>query len=103
MDWTKSPEEIDRLIRAAYPEPGAWTEVKLPQKTSTMKQLNNETIDSPAFEIRRLKVLKAHIDQGKLMLDHVQLEGKKPVSWKQFREGYPNHRIKGYQPPANNL
>ena len=39
---------------------------------------------------KRLKLLKAHLEEGKLILDEVQLEGKDPVSWKQFKEGYPN-------------
>ena len=28
IDWTKSPEEIERLIRASYPEPGAWAKIE---------------------------------------------------------------------------
>jgi len=37
---------------------------------------------------RRLKILKAHLEEAKLVLDEVQLEGKLPTSWKQFKEGY---------------
>jgi methionyl-tRNA formyltransferase len=80
IDWSKSPEEIDRLIRAAYPEPGAWTEIEL----GTM---NNEQ------RTKRLKVLKTHLENNELVLDLVQLEGKNPVSWKQFKEGYPEATI----------
>lgn len=64
----KTPEGAERLIRAMSPWPGAWT------------KLENQ---------KRLKLLKAHLEEGKLVLDEVQLEGKDPVSWKQFREGYP--------------
>jgi len=35
-----------------------------------------------------MKILKAHVDGEKLVVDEVQLEGKKPVSWKQFEEAY---------------
>lgn len=73
IDWTKTPEEIDRLIRAAYSEPGAWTEIK--------------------SKVMRLKILKAHLEKGKLVLDTVQLEGKNPVSWQQFMEGYPETKL----------
>lgn len=66
----KTPEEIERFIRAMYPWPGAWM------------RLENQ---------KRLKLLKAHLGEGKLVLDEVQLEGKDPVSWKQFKEGYPNY------------
>ena len=80
IDWSKSPEEIERLIRAAYSEPGAWTEVKL--------QITNYKLQT-----KRLKILKAHLEKGNLVLDEVQLEGKNPVSWAQFQEGYPEAKI----------
>jgi len=38
---------------------------------------------------KRLKILRAHLEGEKLVLDQVQLEGKKPVGFKQFCEGYP--------------
>ena len=42
---------------------------------------------------KRIKLLKAHIEDGKLVLDQVQLEGKNQVSWKQFKEGYPKAKF----------
>jgi methionyl-tRNA formyltransferase len=78
IDWSKSDVEIDRLIRASYPEPGAWTEIDLGFKNK---------------DVKRLKVLKAHLENNQLILDLVQLEGKNPVSWKQFQEGYPEAEI----------
>jgi len=54
------------------PWPGVWT------------KLENQ---------KRLKLLKAHLEEDKLILDEVQLEGKDPVSWKQFKEGYPNFTL----------
>ena len=67
-----SPEKIERLSRAMYPWPGIWT------------YLPNE---------KRLKILKCHLENGKLILDEVQLEGKNPVSWKQFEEAYPEIKL----------
>ncbi|HJY98183.1 MAG TPA: methionyl-tRNA formyltransferase [Patescibacteria group bacterium] len=66
------PAATERFVRAMGPWPGAWTWVKLSAK------------DEP----KRLKILKAHLENGKIILDEVQLEGKGPVSWKQFSEGY---------------
>lgn len=80
IDWTKSPVEIDHLIRAAYPEPGAWCFVKSP-------------ITNHKSQIKRLKILKAHLEKGKLVLDQVQLEGKNPVSWTQLKQGYPRVNV----------
>ena len=73
IDWTKSPEQIERLIRAAYPEPTAWTSVKIRPQSA---------------KIKKMKILKAHLENQKLVIDEVQLEGKNPVSWKQFQQGY---------------
>jgi len=70
IDFTihQSPVTVHNFIRAMNPWPGAWM------------RLENQ---------KRLKLLKAHLEEGKLVLDEVQLEGKDPVSWKQFKEGYP--------------
>lgn len=67
-----SPVNIDCFVRAMNPWPTAWTTVKPTPK-----------------ELKKLKILKTHISEKKLVLDEVQLEGKNPVSWKQFKEGYP--------------
>ena len=75
MDWSKPADYQERFIRAMFPWPGAWTKVKI----------NNQA--------KRLKILKAHLQKKKLVLDVVQLEGKKPVTWKQFLEGYPQAKI----------
>lgn len=61
------PVTINNFIHAMYPWPGAWT------------YLTNE---------KRLKLLKSHLEGDTLVLDEVQLEGKEPVSWKQFNEAY---------------
>lgn len=66
-----SAQSLEQFIRALDPWPGSWTYVhlnKVPQ---------------------RLKILKAHVEKNKLVLDQVQLEGKNPVSWEQFNKGYP--------------
>jgi methionyl-tRNA formyltransferase len=66
------PEEAEKFIRAMDPWPNAWTLIKGIGKQS-----------------KRLKILKAHLENEKLVLDEVQLEGKNPVSWKEFSAGYP--------------
>jgi methionyl-tRNA formyltransferase len=78
---------LERFIRAMQPWPVAWTHIQLKQKTKNQK-------------LRRLKILKAHLEKKPLItshkllvLDKVQLEGKKPVSWKQFKEGYPKAKL----------
>lgn len=69
----KPPEEAERFIRAMQPWPGAWTNVRI-SDTDT--------------KTRRLKIYSSRIEDGKLVLDEVQLEGKERVSWKLFSDGY---------------
>lgn len=71
-DYTQkpTPESIERFIRAMKPWPQTWTFVNIKN------------------EKKRLKLLDAHIEDGKLMLDTVHLEGKTETSWKQFSEAY---------------
>jgi methionyl-tRNA formyltransferase len=75
IDWAKPVDYQERFVRAMSPWPEAWTEIKINQET------------------KRLKILKAHLEEEKLVLDEVQLEGKNPVSFKQFQEGYPQVKI----------
>jgi len=77
LDWSKPAASLARQIRAFYPWPGAWTEIGV-------NQVNRDTELT-----KRLKILQAHLKNGRLVLDLVQLAGKKPVSGKQFQQGYP--------------
>lgn len=61
------PEDAERFIRAMSPWPSAWT----------------------LAEGKRIKLLKSHLEAGKLFLDEVQLEGKNPVKWREFETAYP--------------
>lgn len=79
-----TPANIYNLYRALNPWPGIWTFVKIGGKK----------------EEKRLKIVKTHLESiepdnqvtnkptNHLVIDEVQLEGKNPVSWKQFVEGY---------------
>jgi methionyl-tRNA formyltransferase len=70
IDWSKPPIYLERFIRAMSPWPGAWTEILINGLP------------------KRLKILKSHLENGKLIIDLVQLEGKNPVTFKQFSQGY---------------
>jgi len=63
---------IRQALLAFTPWPGLWTEVNIKGQK------------------KRLKILKVKLDPSAYCLvpDIVQLEGKTPVTWKQFLEGY---------------
>ena len=88
IDWQKPVDYQERFIRAMFPWPGAFTNVKLrmDNKQACFSKTQNG-------ELKRLKILKAHLENGKLILDQIQLEGKNPVTWKQFLEGYPQAKL----------
>lgn len=71
---------IERALRAFSPWPGIWTEVKV----------KNTKFKVQSIENKRLKILSCHMtpDTSCLVLDSVQLEGKNPVSFKQFATVY---------------
>ncbi|MEK7526230.1 MAG: methionyl-tRNA formyltransferase [Patescibacteria group bacterium] len=71
-------QNIYNYFRALTPWPGVWTMVNL-------------TVDKQC----RLKILTCHIENDKLVLDEVQLEGKQEVTWKQFVEGHPQYSFEG--------
>ncbi|MDO8429852.1 MAG: methionyl-tRNA formyltransferase [bacterium] len=66
-----NPKDIWLKIRALNPEPGVYT----------ILELKNG-------KIMRLKLLSADFQDEKLVLQKVQPEGKKPMSYKEFLNGY---------------
>ncbi len=114
INWQKPAKHLDRFIRAMFPWPGAWTEIRdTRDERRDMKNATQTTsrVSRTAYHPKRLKILKAHLEEKSpqaprlpssvspityLVLDIVQLEGKKPVTFKQFCEGYPQTKIIGY-------
>ncbi len=72
---------IERAVRAFTPWPGIWTTLSFVSKSYDRKKKIQLK--------RRLKILKAHVEGKMFILDQVQLEGKKRVSWEEFKRGYP--------------
>lgn len=68
LDPSMAPEELLARVRAGNPRPGAWVEVGG----------------------RRVKILRAHLDDGRLVPDEVQPEGRRPMSYTAWRAG---HRV----------
>lgn len=71
----KDPATTERLFRAYHPWPGVWTKIKISSEKGA--------------KMLRLKMLKLHLMGEKLILEQVQLEGKNPVTWEEFKKGYP--------------
>jgi methionyl-tRNA formyltransferase len=77
-----TPQNLHNFIRAMYPWPQAWS-----------------TIGGQWPTRKRIKIIETHLESSQtitsnhqktiLVIDKVQLEGKKIISWKEFKNGYP--------------
>ncbi|MBI4175236.1 methionyl-tRNA formyltransferase [Candidatus Berkelbacteria bacterium] len=68
LTGTQQPSLILRMLRAYQSWPGVWA-------------------DSNG---QRIILHSAHLENGQLVPDHVQLAGKKPVDWSTFKRDRPN-------------
>ncbi len=69
-DFSEKPQEVFNRFRGLYPWPGLWTKVILNDRE------------------QRLKITDLDIEEDKLIIKKVQLEGKKEVDYSSFKEAY---------------
>ena len=90
IDWTKSAVEIERLVRGLNPWPSAYT--SLNGKTLKIWRASVEEADSGAKAGTIVSIAKDEIavqtGKGILLLQEVQLEGKKRMPVDAFLRGY---------------
>lgn len=87
IDWSKSPEVIEREIRAFNPWPISWGRVgELENNTSLLPEniKLRPTIDKALI----IKIFSAELDNGKIMIKEIQIEGKNKTNWETFKNGY---------------
>lgn len=66
-----SPQEIINALRAFHPWPGVYC----------------------VWQNRRVKIVQAHMEGALLVLDTLQMEGKKPMPYEEFMRGYPKFSL----------
>ena len=71
INWSQSPLEIYNFIRALYPWPSAWTYVENQQ-----------------HQPLKMKVISSVFSSNKLILQNVQIEGKKIAPWSEISSYY---------------
>jgi methionyl-tRNA formyltransferase len=79
---------ICRHIHALSPWPGVWTEISLTSEKTDTKEIGHQSSVIGLPTKKRLKILSAHVQDEKLIIDTVQLEGKNPVLFTQFEQAY---------------
>ncbi len=121
IDWNKNANEIDSMIRAFYPWPGTYSELRIlnPCLIGRLLKRRHESmphrqVTEEATRIKRLKIVNAGVykisndlkpgtifktkdgnlaikcGKNSLILEKVQLEGKKETSGKEFLRGHEN-------------
>lgn len=93
INWKGDNKKIESAVRAFNPWPIEWTAVG--------ELENNKKLWLPKLKLRegidkklKIKVYKAGlIENGKLELKEVQLEGKNKVDWKTFENGYVEQQV----------
>ena len=87
LDWTRSAHELDRIVRAGNPRPGAWTECD-GQRLKVLRSLPGEVRDGEPGDVDDDGVVTT--GQGALRLLDVQPAGKAPMNvhaWLAGRRG----------------
>ncbi len=92
IEWLKSVDEIDRMVRALNPWPGTWTEWR--GESVKILAAHPLVVELPIirsvgiFEQRNKKLLTISCGSGSLAIDLLQLPGKKPMDGQSFINGY---------------
>jgi methionyl-tRNA formyltransferase len=82
INWGENNAKVEQMIRAFNPWPGVWTTVG-----EMAEQLDRE-LKNRRHQNLRLKILQAHLENGTLSLNSVQVEGKNPITFPDFTKGY---------------
>jgi methionyl-tRNA formyltransferase len=86
IDWTRSAREIDCMIRALAPAPGAWFELKGARVKALMSRLGRgEGEPGEALD----DALLIACGEGAVRLQRLQREGRAPLDADEFLRGQP--------------
>ncbi len=93
IDWTKSGREIEAFIRGLSPYPVAWTMLHNGTESLKLKiYMAHFQKSAPDLEIGTLKVLRKELwvacTDGYLILDEIQLPGKRKMDVQSLLNGY---------------
>ena len=97
IDWTQSADVVDRLIRACFPAPGAWSTFDGDRFKINSARISGIVLPPGALEITKRSV---HVGTGTWALEagEVQAQGKKPMAAADWARGVtfdPEPRLGG--------
>ena len=89
VDWNKSAEEIEKLVRALYPWPGAWTEIdgsRIKIFESKVIPASKQTFPPGIIIDNKLTI---SCGRNSLRLVRLQKQGKKIMNTEEYLNGNP--------------
>ena len=91
IDWTKPAEEIERLCRGLNPWPSAYTSLngKTLKVWKASVQPGGDSLEAGKVVLVDKKVIGVQTGKDILILQEIQLEGKKRMSADAFLRGFP--------------
>ena len=90
INWDDSVEKIYGMIKAFNPWPIAWTHLKEFKNKRTKELLNilEYTLRTGKDENIKIKIYDSILENGKLKIIEIQVEGSKKMKWGDFLNGY---------------
>jgi methionyl-tRNA formyltransferase len=92
IDWSKSSQEINNLIRGLSPQPGAFTffrgKILKIYKAEIVSEKNGSTESGIIVKADKSTGIRIQTGRGVLKPKELQLEGKKKISGDEFLRGY---------------
>ncbi len=94
IDWTMPAVQIDRMVRAYYPWPGAYTylngtELKILEASLLPGGTEVATRPGAVRGVDREHGILVQTGDGVLGITTLQLKSRKPAAWKTFLNGHP--------------
>jgi methionyl-tRNA formyltransferase len=87
IDWSKPAEAIEREVRAFNPWPISWGRIGELENNSSLLQCNLK-LRTNVDKSLTIKIYSAHLENSKLIIDEIQVEGRKKTDWNTFKNGY---------------
>lgn len=87
INWGEKPKKIERAVRSFNPWPISWSYLKDLEKAKCLAAGKIKLKKSVDKELK-IKIFKAGIQDGKLDIQELQVEGKNKTAWKDFANGY---------------
>jgi len=86
INWRENTNLIERKIRAFFPWPVAWT--ILGELADNHKLASQIKLKPSAYPNLRVRIISGELENEKLKIKRLQVEGKKEVDWMSFINGY---------------